>query len=348
MRILFLDKTREGTFRTFCYDEIEWLRGGECTVLYLAEALACRGHTVVVASLPRQGSLTRGNVTVADPKTALARDYDVAISNNYARAFNGVATEAKIIWAHNPGFSWAHVKADLLWKILHRPYTVHLSNYTRDRSWFLPRTGQTIIHHGLPSSLLAGRKLRKTPPPPIAVFSSYAGRNLAKVIQAWRDVVHPNVPDARLIVTADVESRHLSGVPRHKLANMNIEIPGPLPRSELMDVLKSARTFVAPGHFQETYNLLAVEAAACGVPTVTMGIGALKERVLHDQTGWIASSAQEMGLAIARILTDDALWLRYHGACLSHPDLVSWEDRAVTWEAYMQRSHRVGRTQEHR
>jgi glycosyltransferase involved in cell wall biosynthesis len=335
MRILFLDKTREGASRTFTYDEIETLRGGECTILHLAEALAVRRHDVVVATLPGLGSSTHGSVVIADPKTALAGEYDVAISNNYAHAFNGVTAATKIIWTHNPGFSWTHVKADYLWKLRHRPHVVHLSKYTCDRSWFLPRAGHTIIHHGLPPALLDARKLRQSSPPPIAIFSSYAGRNLAKVIQAWRDVVHPAAPEARLVVTAEVEQRHLGGVSQDDLACLNIEIVGLLPRSELMNLLRSARVLVAPGHFQETYNLLSVEAAACGVPTVTMGIGALKERVLHDQTGWIAPSIQEMGLAIVRLLTDDALWLRYHQACLSHPDLASWDDRAATWESYM-------------
>ena len=101
-----------------------------------------------------------------------------------------------------------------------------------------------------------------------------------------------------------------------------------------MELLRTARVFVAPGHWQETFNLLTVEAAACGVPTVTMGIGSLRERVVHDETGWIAGSNDEMGSALARILTDDAVWARYHKGCLSHPDLVTWEARAGEWETY--------------
>ena len=116
------------------------------------------------------------------------------------------------------------------------------------------------------------------------------------------------------------------------LAGLNIEIVGTLPWSKLMDLLREARVLVAPGHFQETYNLLTVEAAACGVPTVSMGIGALRERVVHEESGWIASSVKEMGSALARVLVDDDLWGRYHRACLHHRDLVSWDDRAGEWE----------------
>jgi glycosyltransferase involved in cell wall biosynthesis len=327
---------REGGFRDFDYTNVEGMRGGERTVVYLAEALGKRGHDVVITCAGAPGIIRQGSISIADPATALSRDYDVAISNNFAGAFDGVKAPLKIVWTHNPGFSRAHIKADFLAKLRHQPYLVHLSDYTRTRSWFLPRSGQAIIRHGMPSELLAERTPRVSPPPPVAIFSSYAGRNLRKVIEAWRDVVHQRLPDARLIVTADAAPKHLAGLSAAELAQLNIEIAGTLPWSQLMKLMRSqARVLVAPGHFQETYNLLSIEAAACGVPVVTMGIGALRERVVHDRTGWIAGSTADMGDALVRVLADDAVWQRYHRACIEHPDLVSWEDRAREWEAYI-------------
>jgi len=88
--------------------------------------------------------------------------------------------------------------------------------------------------------------------------------------------------------------------------------------------------------FRYARDRLLIEAAACGVPAVTMGIGALRERVVHDRTGWIAGSVADMGAALVRVLGDDALWLRYHRASLEHPDLVSWEQRGAEWEAYLE------------
>ncbi|MFA5901001.1 MAG: glycosyltransferase, partial [Hyphomicrobium sp.] len=301
-----------------------------------------RGHEVVITCAGAPPSIRRGHVTVADPDTALQGVYDVAISNNFARAFDGVNAPTKIVWTHNPGFSQAHIKADAVAKWRHRPHLVHLSKYTQSRSWFLPRAGQTIIRHGMPAELLAKRSERRQAGAPVAVFASYPGRNLRKVIAAWRDVVHPKVPQARLVIAAEVEAKHLAGVPASELGRLNIDVVGVLGWSELMDLMRTARVFVAPGHFQETYNLLSVEAAACGVPTVTMGIGALRERVSHDVNGWIAGSTAAMGVAIARVLADDELWLRYHRASLVHPDLVSWEERAAEWEAYIAQLSRAG------
>ncbi|MEI9899708.1 MAG: glycosyltransferase family 4 protein [Hyphomicrobium sp.] len=336
MRILFVNKTRADEFRAFDYANLEGMRGGERTVMQLAEALGQRGHGVVVACGGVKGARRVGNMTVAGPEAALAANYDVVVSNNFAKAFDGVKAPIKIVWTHNPGFSWAHVRADFAAKWRHRPYLVHLSQYTLARSRLLPRSGQTVIRHGMPSVLLAARQLRSEAPAPVAVFSSYAGRNLSRVIGAWRDVVHQSVPSARLLVTSEVKPKHLAGMTAVDLERLNIEIVGTLPWTRLMALLRTARVFVAPGHRQETYNLLSVEAAACGVPTVTMGIGALRERVVQDETGWIAASNAEMGAAMVRVLADDALWLRYHRACLEHPDLVSWEQRAGEWERYME------------
>lgn len=335
MRILFLDKKRDGGSRVFDFNDLETLRGGERCVLYLAESLAKRGHDVVLASLMCKDSLTQRRVNIVDLKTALSGRYDVAISNNYAHAFDDAKTTARIIWTHNPGFSRAHVKADFLGKLRHHPYIVHLSKYTRNRSWFLPQSGNTIIHHGQPSCLLENRKERERAPAPIALFSSTPERNLAMVVKAWREVVHPQLPQARLEVTAEVEPKHVCRLPKNELEQLNVSVVGTRPWSELMDLMRRVRVLVVPGHRQETYNMLAVEAAANGVPTVTVGIGALRERVLHEQTGWVATSVREMGSAIVRLLSDDALWFRYHRACLSHPDLVSWDDCAECWEACM-------------
>ncbi len=337
MRILFINKTRAGEYRPFDFKTFEGMRGAERTVLCLADALGRRGHDVVI-TCPGAGNATRaGNFTISDPPAALSRDYDIAISNNFAKAFDDLpGAPVKVVWTHNPGFVWSHIKADLLAKARHRPHLVHLSRYTLERSWYLPRSGQTIIRHGMPSELIAARQQRSAPPPPVAVFSSYAGRNLSRVIRAWRDLVHPRVPAARLLVTSEVQPKHIGGASAADLAAGNIEIIGTQPWERLMALLREARVFIAPGHWQETFNLLSVEAAACGVPTVTMGIGALGERVQHDATGLIATSEAGMGASIARILHDDALWTRYHRACLKHPDLASWEQRAEEWERYLE------------
>jgi glycosyltransferase involved in cell wall biosynthesis len=338
MRLLFLSHSRSGVPNAFDFEDIEALRGAERTTLYLAAALAKRGHRVTLATAHQHRPTPKphAGVEIFPPEVVRGRQYDVAVSNNYARAFDGITAAKKLVWTHNPGFSRAHIRADWLAKLRHLPHIVHLSKYTYARSWMLPASGHSIIHHGMPSELLAGR-LERAPPPPLAVFASYPGRNLRKVIAAWRDVVHPQARQARLLVVADASDKHLAEWSKSEFAALNIEVRGTLPWTELMHLLRKARLLVAPGHFQETFNLLSLEAAACGTPTVTMGVGALRERVRPGENGWLVRNTRHLGRALADALTDDDVWRRYSRACLRHPDLISWDECAAHWDALIAR-----------
>lgn len=53
------------------------------------------------------------------------------------------------------------------------------------------------------------------------------------------------------------------------------------------------------------------------IASVTLGIGALAERVEDGLTGIIAGSIREMGLATVQLLRDGDLWLAFHRRCLS-------------------------------
>ena len=63
-----------------------------------------------------------------------------------------------------------------------------------------------------------------------------------------------------------------------------------------------------PGHKGEVYCLAAEEARELCLPIVTMGYGALYERVEHDKTGFIAKNRDEFIKFASDILNDDALF----------------------------------------
>ena len=63
-------------------------------------------------------------------------------------------------------------------------------------------------------------------------------------------------------------------------------------KSNKNDLIKisSKRVMLNPGHKGEVFCLAAEEARELCVPIVTMGIGALKERVDHGKTGFVAKN----------------------------------------------------------
>jgi glycosyltransferase involved in cell wall biosynthesis len=335
LRIIFLNKSGAG-YRSLSFTEIENYRGTQRTILHLAEEFVKNGHDVSAVSGDGSDVSEERGITLIGLQEARAHSYDVAISINFASAFNDIRAKAKVIWAANPGFSWGHIRDDFVHKLRHRPVIVHLSEYSSKRSWFLPKSGNDIIPYGASDDLFPLIEERPVAPPPTAVFSSVPARNLALSVRVWRDLVHPALPEARLLVTGTVAPKHVCHMSTAELEACNIEVIGRQPWSSLMQLFKRSRVLVMPGHFQETFNLIAIEGAACGLPTVTLGIGSLKERVGHDRTGWIAADEQDMAEALKRVLSDDEVWMRYHKNCLSHPDLIGWPERAKQWEKLLE------------
>lgn len=74
------------------------------------------------------------------------------------------------------------------------------------------------------------------------------------------------------------------------------------PRPQLKRALLAhCAAVVIPSLVEETSSLVAMEAAACGVPVLALRRGALPEIVEHGQTGWIADSVEELAEAASRL-----------------------------------------------
>lgn len=100
------------------------------------------------------------------------------------------------------------------------------------------------------------------------------------------------------------ELQHLAE--RRRVAD-RVHFTGALGRPEFARVVRSSRLMLVPSH-SETFGLVALEAAASGVPTVATRAGGLVESVAHGTSGVLLSSRDpvEWGAAITSLLTDHA------------------------------------------
>ena len=64
-------------------------------------------------------------------------------------------------------------------------------------------------------------------------------------------------------------------------------------QKELINDLITSKVFLVPGHKAELFCIAAEEARELCIPTVTLGIGSLSERIIHNKTGFIAKDENE-------------------------------------------------------
>lgn len=111
---------------------------------------------------------------------------------------------------------------------------------------------------------------------------------------------------------------------------------GALRRSELAERIRAATIMVVPSH-SETFGLVALEAAASGIPVIARATGGLREAVLDGETGVLISGddPQVWATAISDLLGDGERVARMGTAARKHALDSSWSasaDRLI--EAY--------------
>ena len=100
---------------------------------------------------------------------------------------------------------------------------------------------------------------------------------------------------------AELASRH----------DLDVRFLGPRTRPGLAALLRGAQLVLVPSH-SETYGLIALEAAASGVPVVAAASGGLRESVVDGVTGVVLDSRDpaRWGETLTRLLGDRDTWRR--------------------------------------
>ncbi|WP_442601071.1 N-acetyl-alpha-D-glucosaminyl L-malate synthase BshA [Paenibacillus sp. KN14-4R] len=88
-------------------------------------------------------------------------------------------------------------------------------------------------------------------------------------------------------------------------------------QDDVAEVISLADVMLLPSE-KESFGLVALEAMACGVPTIGSNAGGIPELITHGDTGFLASIGDTDAMAgfAVRLLTDEALYKRVREACL--------------------------------
>lgn len=88
-------------------------------------------------------------------------------------------------------------------------------------------------------------------------------------------------------------------------------------QDEVAQVLSMADLLLLPSE-KESFGLVALEAMACGVPTIASDSGGIPELITHGETGFLAPVGDVAAMAdhAVRLLSDDDLYRNMSQACL--------------------------------
>jgi D-inositol-3-phosphate glycosyltransferase len=111
---------------------------------------------------------------------------------------------------------------------------------------------------------------------------------------------------------------------RHGISD-GVRFVGPRSRVDLAELFRGARVVLVPSH-SETFGLVALEAAASGVPVVAQGTGGLREAVLSGDTGLIIESRapRDWADALTQVLGNPELARRLSLAARARAEAFDW------------------------
>ncbi len=118
---------------------------------------------------------------------------------------------------------------------------------------------------------------------------------------------------------------------------------GPLAKREMVSVLEESRVLAYPNTFPETFCIAALEAQASGLPVVTTDSAGLTERVSDGIDGFLINGnpheeAYQRAFInrVVSLLEDDALWENQSRAAYRKSLSYSYEALAEKWERYFE------------
>jgi glycosyltransferase involved in cell wall biosynthesis len=115
------------------------------------------------------------------------------------------------------------------------------------------------------------------------------------------------------------------------LSDSDVLMPGFVPDPELAQLYRACRLFVFPS-FHEGFGLPALEAMACGCPTIGSNVTSIPEVIGNPAYTFDPADTAAMSALMLHLLSDEKAWAKAKAHAIKHAAKFSWEgvaDRAV-------------------
>ena len=180
------------------------------------------------------------------------------------------------------------------------------------------------------------------------VYTSTPFRGLKELLEFFPEIKQ-QVSDATCSILSGMQTYGVSdednikeyGELYQKAQQPGVTLYGPKAKREMIDILEESRVLAYPNTFAETFCISALEAQAAGLPVVTTELAGLTERVRHSEDGFLISGLpsqphykNDFIYYVVRCLTDDALWSRLSYSAYQKSRAYAYSLLAEKWEDY--------------
>ena len=319
-KIYFVEKTIP--FNSLDINE-PFISGSEKTLINITNELSkFKNFTIKVFNLTNNKKIINNvewnNLSDINPND----QPDVLISMSDANLLSLFKCKKNYLWSHSvQPFEKFLRKKQLFSFIKNKPIMILEGKYHYDnRSFLTSLFGKKILPIAVDYEFINYDINEKLLPEKNAIFTTRSDRNLDFLLNCWTSIKKQSVNSYLYINPPfDLSKEHLkNGVKLRVKSNKN----------DLIKEISSKRVMLNPGHKGEVFCLAAEEARELCVPIITMGIGALKERVDHGKTGFVAKNKNEFIDYTVKILNDDDLFMELRKNLLKRRNIRSYKDVA--------------------
>ena len=299
MKICFIDHTK---FKYSFYDKDKpFLRGAETTLINLSYNLSLLNNEVYIFNncsekLNHKNYFWNNISQLDDTDTS----FDIAIANGDINLLNKVKAKKYFSISYSVQTIEKFIrKKQLSTYFKNKPKIILIGKYHKTKRNFLTRIwGYDFLQLSIDNNFINTEvDIGNIELSNQAIFTSRPDRNGEKLIEIWKDNIFPFKNNIKLLFTPKINLKNLN--------TFNIFYRKMKDQIELIKDLKNSRVMLLPGHKAELFCLAAEEARELCIPTVTLGIGSLKERVAHNETGFVAKNDTQFAKYTLDLFNDD-------------------------------------------
>jgi glycosyltransferase involved in cell wall biosynthesis len=166
----------------------------------------------------------------------------------------------------------------------------------------------------------------------LARMSRIKGPQIAADLARKLRFVLDLVGDDRLTGEPELAQRlRMMSSPAGEPPKTNIIYHGGVTREKTVDFFSAAKALLHPNQlFREPFGLAPVEAQACGLPVLAFDNGAMRETIVHGESGFLVKTVDEM----EKLIKDDAVAGIKPEACRASAERFSVKQMVDSYEKH--------------